>query len=108
MSFKVLGGSLGITVSPLLYRLRPSPYWEKRLVGRAAITDKGTEATMTPRVIHTLEDVGEYQQGETLFLALRGELVKKVLLLVKILEGPNHSKQKKMVKALLSTGEILG
>jgi hypothetical protein len=84
LTFKVAGGRLGVTVSALLYRsgplqkIRPRKLRARR---HLELPDLDTEA----------------------FVEVSGDHLGKVLFLKALLTGQGNSKQKKKVKALLST-----
>jgi hypothetical protein len=100
VSFEVLGGRLGITVSPLLHRLRirrifylePHGFEAKIVREQQAIT-----------VIQTQEDARKHDPGKHAVIEVPRELARKVLSLLKSLEASGTSELKKMARSLLTT-----
>lgn len=89
LTFKLAGGRLDITVSPLLHSFGPS-------------------RRSTTRVIRAWDDEERPHPGESTLVEVPGELVRNVLLLKGIIQGAGTSKQRKKVEALLLTAARMG
>jgi hypothetical protein len=89
MTFEVERGELGITVSPLLHRFNPAQSGMKRSM-------------------HTSDKAGPPESGGPIFVEMRGEFVRKVLFLKKLIHRPSNSKQRKKIRSLLLTVARMG
>jgi hypothetical protein len=87
MNFKVAGGKLGITVSPLLHRFGP---WRRK--------------PTSP--ISKLEQSLPLGSNGSVFIDVPGELVWQVMLLGNLLQRRDNPKQRRKVKALLLTAAL--
>jgi hypothetical protein len=96
LSFEVSSDALGITVSPLLHRLRQIRVSQPE-VGKLA------EICGAIPVVRTMEDTQKCEAGKNALVEVPGEIAKKALYLVKTLEATGASKLKKMAKALIAT-----
>lgn len=92
MTLMAAPGRLGVTVSPLLYRLGSSHRATTGII-RAREHDEDDEC----------EDAGEPTVVE-----VPGELVPQVLLLAEVLQRPRNAKQRKKAEALLLTAAGMG
>ena len=107
VTFEVLGGQLGITVSPLLYRLATSGSRWKRIL-RQPLETGATSEKVTLRVVHTLEEARRHSPGNTVLVRVRGELARPVLTVLSALEHAGSRKRKKRAESLLTTARRLG
>jgi hypothetical protein len=99
LSFEVCGGRLGITVCSSLYG------WKRVRGSRTKPQEadrKEADAGKTLAVIRTPEDAQRHDPGKPALVEIPGELVRKVLSLVKTLAETGPSKRKKLAKAVLS------
>jgi hypothetical protein len=87
ISFSVNAGALGITISTMLYRAGP-------------------RQRERPPVIRAREDFPAPDLDKIAFVPVRGELVRKVLVLKAMLQGRGNARQRKKARALLSTAAL--
>jgi len=100
VSFEVYGGRLGITVSPLLHRMKFLRVLGKNQFGPTLkFVGEGREL----KVIRTVEDAREHDRRTPALIEVPRELVSKVLLLVNTVGPSGNAKAKKMARSLLST-----
>jgi hypothetical protein len=97
IEFETAGGRLGVTVAPLLHRLT--------LPERRPSSGKGRAWGFQWRPL-VREVVFARTPGDPVLIDVPGDLAGNVLLLMRRLETAN-SRQKKMIKALLTTAAML-
>lgn len=106
IAFEVVGGDLGITVSPLLHRCVTSVSRWKRILRKFLGTGQTAEK-VTPRVLHTLEEARMHSPEHPALVLVPGELARPVLAVLRAHESGSR-KRKKRAKSLLTAARRLG
>jgi hypothetical protein len=106
VAFEVLGGHLGITVSPLLHRsVTPTP--RGRRILRQLLRAAQTPETATPHVVQTLEEARKHSAKGPALLLIPGDLARPVLAVLSALERAGSRKRKKRAISLLTAARRL-
>ncbi len=102
LSFEVHGGHLGITVSPLLHRLRTLKALGKNQP-RPLLKIMAGEREM--EVIRTLEEARRHDPQRPALIEVPRQLASKIVLLVNAAEASDQARARRMARSLLSTAQ---
>jgi hypothetical protein len=103
MTFEVARGLFGITVTPSLHRLKPvhlSQIRPPEAYGKE-VGALGTIAVIDRSLVPGSNEARRYDPGAPMLVEVPGELGRKVLFLVKMLDASAPVKTKKRARALL-------
>jgi membrane-associated protease RseP (regulator of RpoE activity) len=100
LAFEVLGGHLGITVSPLLHRSVTPTFRGERILHQV-LGDGETAERASPRVLQTLEEARSHGETIPAFVLVPGELARPVLAVLRAIEKTGSRKRRNRAKSLL-------
>ena len=106
VAFEVLGGRLGITVSPLLRLSVPSASRRRRIRRRFSATSE-TAKRVPLRVVHTVEEARKHSTRVPALVLVPGKLARPVLAVLRALERGGSRIRKKRAESLLTAARRL-